>query len=639
MSLTDLNAHNTEADDEAPAPGQSEDMTGGQALVTAALSQRDGAALAHAIAQASPQVILVRVPSPQWAKALAQHLRRHDDGIHALAVTDRRKDGSAIPASELVDFLGLGMHLVLVSHDAEALLPPILQAAADHEITIAPPTVALVRNAVRTVTGSPAQGLKRADFERLDFEALALALRSSSTSADCLRRLRRASSQMRAVGLPDRGPKLEDLPLTGEAEIWAKHLLSDLRRVEAGQMDPSDLPYAVLEGPPGTGKTMMASALARSAGWRIVTTSVSSWFSGSDGYLGGVSKAATAFFNEVLSEPRTIGFIDEADAIPNRAHLGPKEREWWTPFVTLLLLQIDRVRAADRPVLLLGATNFYAHLDASLIRSRRLEHRVSVQPPRTADEIAQVYRFYLQGQLDAATIAEAARFSVGRTPADIESVVRTARARAAGEARQLQSADLLDLVLPANILDVSELRAVALHEAGHAVVAMALGQSVEAVSIVSEGRMGGFMKSVTPSSFPTRDELETLVTILLGGRATDMIYGKGAHAGAEHDLAAATGLLAKGMGDLGLYGTLTRTGPSSALQQINDGVEPVLQQMLRRALKIVRDEQAALLALTDALLQHRILDGNAVATLYRKHGQSSVPKRPVLRRKPVEKVK
>lgn len=307
--------------------------------------------------------------------------------------------------------------------------------------------------------------------------------------------------------------------------------------------------------------------------------------------------------------------------------------------MTLLLLQIDRVRNAGKPVLLLGATNYYDRLDASLIRSRRLEERIPVLPPRTADEIAAVYSYYLRGELDPATIAEAARFSLERTPAGIESLVRAARAKANGEGRKLKPTDLLDALLPPSSGEHSELRAVALHEAGHAVVAMALGQSVEAVSIVSEGRMGGFMRTVNPSSFPNREELETQVTILLAGRASDITYGKGAHAGAEHDLAAATGLLAKGMGDLGLYGTLTRTGASSALQQSNDGVEPVLQQMLRHALKIVREERQALLALSEALLRHKILDGDAVAALYKKHCQSSVPQPQILNHKPAGAVK
>jgi hypothetical protein len=288
--MTDLNSHNDDSDDDAPQHRESLEITGTLALVTAALTQLDGAAFTKAITQSSPQIIVIRLPSPQWARAVAQHLRQQRDGPHAQAIIDLRKDGNAGLARDLLEYLTLNMHLVLVSHDPEGLLPANLRAAIDLEFTISTPGVALVRDAIRKVTGGSVRSLRLADFEQLDFDALALALRSGSTAADSLRRLRRASDQLRTLRVPDSGPKLEELPLTGPVNAWASALLADLRRVGAGEMDPGDLLYAMLEGPPGTGKTMIASALARSAGWRIVSTSVPAWFANSDGHLGGLPR-------------------------------------------------------------------------------------------------------------------------------------------------------------------------------------------------------------------------------------------------------------------------------------------------------------------------------------------------------------
>ncbi|KFL30300.1 hypothetical protein JP75_17200, partial [Devosia riboflavina] len=90
--------------------------------------------------------------------------------------------------------------------------------------------------------------------------------------------------------------------------------------------------------------------------------------------------------DEVLVNEPAIGFMDELDALPNRATLDNRGRDWWTPLINLFLTEIDRVRKSGKKVLLLGATNYYDRLDGALIRPGRLQQRVSVLPPRTEAE-------------------------------------------------------------------------------------------------------------------------------------------------------------------------------------------------------------------------------------------------------------
>src|SRR5690606_13412643 len=158
--------------------------------------------------------------------------------------------------------------------------------------------------------GTRPPALKAADINGLDFDELELALRDGSNASDCVRRLRKAGGAVSGSGVMA-GPGLHDLPLGQDVRIWSHDLLDQMGQVDAGIMAPGDLIFPVLEGPPGTGKTLLASALARSAGWNFVSTSVGSWFANSDGHLGAVVKAATAFIDEVLSKERTVGLIDE----------------------------------------------------------------------------------------------------------------------------------------------------------------------------------------------------------------------------------------------------------------------------------------------------------------------------------------
>ncbi len=607
------------SDDDTDTATPTSAITGRSALLAAALLDPGLIELPARLAAGPAQFVLLGVPSTQWALALTRHLQTELSSVHVRSVTELKKDGNRSLATELAAFLAGGSHLIVVSADPDTLLPADLLSAVDVILSLSAPDAHLVRRAIEQLIGQPVPELEPGDVAGLDFNGLSAALRPGSTAESCIARLRRASQGSRNPGAADKGPRLADLPLSPDITAWSTGLLADLRRVEAGELRPSDLTYPLLEGPPGTGKTLIAGALARSAGWRLATTSVGSWFTGSDGYLGGVSKAALEFFNELLREPYTVGFIDEIDALPNRAHLDPKHLEWWTPIITLVLVQIDRLRRSGKPVLLIGATNYHDRLDSALLRSGRIERRVSVLPPETVEEVGRIFEHYLEGAIDPAVIGTAARCAQGWTPADIEAAVRAARGRAAAANRPMTDVDLLESVAPADPRTGAELRATAIHEAGHAVVSLALGLPVDTVSIIADGRSGGYTEGSTGSQVPTRADVEALVTVMLGGRAADIQLGVGANAGAEQDLAMATALMVRAMGELGLYDRLTHAAAPSLLRRPDERLEPTLQHLLRRALQIVQHNRAAVLALAEQLLLHRVLDGAAVEHVLRVH--------------------
>src|SRR5690606_16597399 len=181
----------------------------------------------------------------------------------------------------------------------------------------------------------------------------------------------------------------------------------------------------------------------------------------------------------------------ELDALPSRAALRQEDLQWWSTVINLMLTQVDRLRASGKKVLLLAATNYYDRLDTALVRPGRIEQRVELTPPRTEAEIEAIFEHYVGSEIGNADLATITPFAMGSTPAAIAGWVRAARAAARREGRALEFRDLVDAVVPPDTRTLEEIKAVAVHEAGHTVVARLLDIEVDSVSIVSQGITGG----------------------------------------------------------------------------------------------------------------------------------------------------
>lgn len=567
--------------------------------------------------KAASRLIIIQTPDERAARLLDSYLTSHDRSLAVQAYTELTRSGGRLEphGRDELRKLEYARSVILISQDPERLLVPEALAAADALITVMPPDLVTVRKTIRAVTGKTVRGLQPSDIDGLGIGDLTAAIRPGLTARECAVNLRRAARSRSKAPDNNSVQPLEDLAMTKPLSDWAFGTLHLMEQVGHGEIDPTALRYACLEGPPGTGKTTVAAALAKSAKWTFVSTSVGKWFAESGGHLGDVIRAARRFFDEIaLAKGPVVGLLDELDALPDRAAMDPSDAQWWTPVVTFTLTEIDRLRQAGKPILLIGATNHFDRLDAALIRPGRLETRVPVLLP-DFDDRRRLFASCLSGRIGEDGLATLARLSVLATPAQIESWCQSAIAAGQTESRSIDLRDLIDLIAPADGRSPEQDRAVAIHEAGHAIVAVELGLPVAEVSILSVGAVGGWVKSALDKhSLVTRSQIERHGTMILGGRAADCVLGGGAHAGAAADIEAVNALLKTAMLELGLYGPLS-TAATSDLRLWRDGVSlwaaigAELARLYERAAEIVDRRRDDIFALVDVLLSERVVTG------------------------------
>jgi cell division protease FtsH len=564
-------------------------------------------------------IYILHLPHADWTKYFQRPVRNLSGLLTVTVVTEREKIGGILirPGAEGLDIVHRGFSMMYLCQNPQEHLDEAVLAAADLTIPVPDTTPDLLRKVIRRVTGGVARGVTEA-MARLDLSIIVSVIRPDRSARECVDNLQRAVDRRTAPAVST-VPSLGHLPLSQTVRGWTDQMLADLDAVKSGTLTMTEINFGLLEGPPGTGKSLIAESLAHTAGWAFVPTTVGNWFAERDGALGGVSKNLRSFIDEALASAPSIAFLDEIDAIPDRSTLDSRNREWWTPIITLLLTEVDRVRKSGKKVLILGATNYFSRLDAALIRPGRLSQRISVLPPSTDNEALALLRFYLRHVLSDADLSKLARFAIGATPAMVEGWTRSAQSLARSMNRPVELGDVMAQMMPDETRSAADVYAIAIHEIGHAVVAFHLGQDVKAVTTIPSGETGGSTTAVPRSVIATRTDVEDFVTIALAGRAADMVLGEGANAGAERDLATATELLLRasdhqGLGDGLVHAPAARLRSNLGREQLEDQ----LKRLLERAKDIISTDASGAKMLIDQLVQQRALSGADVAKVLQR---------------------
>jgi ATP-dependent Zn protease len=555
--------------------------------------------------------MIIQLPSDAWVHPVTDYLRDNHSKIVLVEGKTKAKDRSPSDAA-IIAGLDRGMTVIGIAVDPATQLSPLLRGAADTIVKLPAPTPDLMRRAIRAYTGRRCPTVEAIDIAGLDLPDLAAALRPNTSSASCVKRLRRASLA-KNTPLDDTTPLLADLAGYGEARQWSLDILSDIGAVLQGKLSAGELESAIFYGPPGTGKTLLARSLARTSRLPLFQTSVSSWFHHNTGHLGDVLQKIDEIFSLAKNSAPSIIFLDELDAIPDRSNLDSRSRDWWNSVITSVLLQIDAARNTKRGIVILAATNHIEHIDAALLRPGRFDRQFRIDPPDTAG-LAGILRSHLGADCPDADLVGLARLMPGATGADVTGVIRTARRHARNDNRPLSAADLKAAILPADDRSPDDLRHVAIHEAGHAIVAVALGFQVTTVSIKGAGSAGGWT-DITISPVSTREAIERRVMVLLAGRVANVAFGSLPDSGALSDLAEATRLLGAARVAFGLGDALVvRARPDDVLglvardRALADAIEADLQRLMRRTEVLVHGNRRGIEKLADLLIDKRVID-------------------------------
>jgi len=379
---------------------------------------------------------------------------------------------------------------------------------------------------------------------------------------------------------------------------------------------------AVLHGPPGTGKTTLAAALAGSAGIPFVETSYSDCQKA--GHQGDMLAALDRVFSEAATKAPAVLFIDELDSFSARG-AGGKNEDYLRGVVNGLLEQINHARDVEG-LILLGATNHLETIDPAILRSGRFDLKLEVPYPDRAgleEILASKFGADRVARVDLRPLSSRL---VGQSGATVEAVARDALGRARAERTPLAQRHLeaaADAVAPA--IDPVVMQRVAVHEAGHVLTTLLSPLPVpRAVRLTARG--GETEQSELP--FLTPQLARARLRVLLAGRAAEIcLYGtptSGAGHGVDSDLAQATDLALAverrwGFGASGLaWSPATAQDLRVLPPAVARRIEGQLQRAQAEAVDLLRQNMAALLDLSQQLLRARELDCARLEGIQRK---------------------
>ncbi len=411
------------------------------------------------------------------------------------------------------------------------------------------------------------------------------------------------------------------------------------------------IPKGVLMmGSPGTGKTLLARAIAGEAGVPFFSISGSDFV---EMFVGVGASRVRDLFEQGKKNAPCIIFIDEIDAVGRHRGAGlgggHDERE---QTLNQLLVEMDGFESNDG-VIIIAATNRPDVLDPALLRPGRFDRRIVVPRPdlRGRIGILQVHtrKVPLAAGVDLEVIA---RGTPGFSGADLEFLVNEAALIAARrdkdkvEAEDFEEAKdkvLMGAERRSMIISDKEKRTTAIHEAGHALVARYVGAEadpVHKVTIIPRGRALGLTQQLPPEDRlnMSREFALNQIAILMGGRVAEEIVFRQKTTGAGNDIERATELARSMVTEWGMsdeFGPLNFSGgkghevflgrdfsnnnnlSEDTARRIDAEIRNIVTTQHERAVQILNEHRKELEAFGEALLEYETLDGDDIDTLLR----------------------
>ena len=453
-------------------------------------------------------------------------------------------------------------------------------------------------------------------------------------------------SRARLLSAQQKKATFKDVAGADEAKEELQEIIEFLKDPQKFQKLGGRIPKGVLlVGPPGTGKTLLARAIAGEANVPFFSISGSDFV---EMFVGVGASRVRDLFEQGKKNAPCIVFIDEIDAVGRHRGAGlgggHDERE---QTLNALLVEMDGFES-NEGVILIAATNRPDVLDPALLRPGRFDRRVVVARPdvKGREEILRVHTRN-KPLADDVELSVIARGTPGFSGADLANLVNEAALWAARQNRKSvmmvdfeMSKDkvLMGVERKSMILSDEEKKNTAYHEAGHALVAELTpgADPVHKVTIIPRGMALGLTMQlpIDDKHTYTREHLEAMLTVLMGGRSAEEIFLGHITTGAGNDIERATDIARNmvcewGMSELGplAYGKKEeaiflgreiaqhRDFSEDTAVQIDKEVKRIVNQSYDRAKKILSTNPDTLDRIAQALLVREVLDANEVKLL------------------------
>ena len=429
-----------------------------------------------------------------------------------------------------------------------------------------------------------------------------------------------------------------------ELEEIVEFLKNPRKFTEMGARIPKGV---LLVGQPGTGKTLLAKAVAGEAGVPFFIISGSDFV---EMFVGVGASRVRDLFEEAKKKAPCIVFIDEIDAVGRQRGAGlgggHDERE---QTLNQLLVEMDGF-SANEGVIVLAATNRPDVLDKALLRPGRFDRQIVVSAPdvKAREEILEVHsrKKKLAPDVDLKTIA---KNTSGFSGADLENVLNEAALLAARRNKpEISMTEVEDAMVKVTmgpekrtrVRSEKEQKLVAYHEAGHAVVSRFLPTQdpVHQISIIPRGMAGGYTmyRSTEVKSFMSRTEMIENIVSLLGGRVSEKLVLDDISTGASNDIERAT-KIARNM--VTKYGMSERVGTITLGQNqeevflgrdfaqskeyseetaaiIDEEVKSIIDYAYKKAAEILNANMEKLHVVAGILLEKEKIDGEEFDAIF-----------------------
>ncbi len=464
----------------------------------------------------------------------------------------------------------------------------------------------------------------------------------------------------RARVLLETQPKVtfKDVAGCDEAKQELQEIIEFLKEPQKFQRLGGRIPKgALLLGPPGSGKTLLAKAVAGEAGVPFFSMSGSDFV---EMFVGvGASRVRDLFEQGKRNAPCII-FIDEIDAVGRHRGAGlgggHDERE---QTLNQLLVEMDGFDS-NEGVIMIAATNRPDVLDPALLRPGRFDRQIVVDWPdvRGREGILRVHTRKIP-LADGVDLGQIARGTPGLAGADLANLVNEAALLAARRNRKkVQGEDfqdakdkvMLGMERKSLVMGQDERRSTAYHEAGHALVAWLIPGSdpVDKITIIPRGRALGITSYLPREERYSRskEDLVRSLCMAMGGRAAELLIFNHLTTGAANDLERATGLARRMVCELGMsenLGPLTfgkkeemvflgreisshKDYSERTAELIDEEVRRMVENAHNRALELLRENLDKLHLIANALLEREVMDGDQMDRVLRGEKLEPLPR-------------